>query len=136
VAYRIGHRDIVVDVIQDAFIQVWQEAHSFDPNRGSVGLDLQRCMRSRLKVPISAALPARCGRSGFAGDLRRRQGMQHRIFRRKTRCDATWRRLAPKKRASVISAYVDGCTDRNVICDGFSAAEQQRTRGRAASVPS
>jgi len=55
--------------------------------------------------------------------------MQHRIFRRKTRCDATWRRLAPKKRASVISAYVDGCTDRNVICDGFSAAEQQRTRG-------
>jgi RNA polymerase sigma-70 factor (ECF subfamily) len=37
-AYRIVcQRDIADDVIQDAFIQVWHEAHSFDPYRRSTG---------------------------------------------------------------------------------------------------
>jgi hypothetical protein len=49
-AYRIAcQRDIADDVIQDAFIQVWHEAHSFDPYRRSVGLDLQRCCNRALK---------------------------------------------------------------------------------------
>jgi RNA polymerase sigma-70 factor (ECF subfamily) len=38
-AYRIAcQRDIADDVIQDAFIQVWHEAHSFDlPTAGRWG---------------------------------------------------------------------------------------------------
>lgn len=36
VAYPIvGERDLADDVIHDAFPQIWKEAHSFDPNRGS-----------------------------------------------------------------------------------------------------
>ena len=53
-AYCIAcQRDIADDVIQDAFIQVWHEAHNFSPYRRSVGLDLQRCCNRALKRALA-----------------------------------------------------------------------------------
>jgi hypothetical protein len=66
-AYRIVHQpDISDDAIQDAFTQVWHEAHGFDPNCRPVGLDVQHCTQSRFKgallprsIPITVAAPLR-----------------------------------------------------------------------------
>ena len=48
-AYRIvGERDLADDVIQYAFLQIWKEAHSFDPNRGSAPGWIYSVVRNRV----------------------------------------------------------------------------------------
>jgi RNA polymerase sigma-70 factor (ECF subfamily) len=67
-----------------------------------------------LKLRLARLRQRAAGRSGFAGDLRRRQGCniarlpQENVLRRHLAG------LAPKKRASLILAYVDGCTHREI----------------------
>jgi RNA polymerase sigma-70 factor (ECF subfamily) len=66
-----------------------------------------------LKLRLARLRQRADGRSGFAGDLRRRR-----------RCNVAspggkrvamhLEGLAPKKRASLILAYVDGCTHREI----------------------
>jgi RNA polymerase sigma-70 factor, ECF subfamily len=116
VACRIvGRRDLAEDVVQDAFLQIWEKAGSFDADRGSargwihsvVRNRARRLRRTRLRHSAiddqvllaifdvldstrDSRLPEECA-------LRRYLG-----------------KLDPRKRASLILAYVDGCTHREI----------------------
>jgi RNA polymerase sigma-70 factor (ECF subfamily) len=115
VAYRIvGRRDIADDVIQDAFLQIWQQAHSFDPSRGSVRGWIYSVVRNRALKVRRARL-----REPMVDDrvlLAIFDGGIDATTRLPEECELR-RRLAgldPKRRASLILAYVDGCTHREI----------------------
>jgi RNA polymerase sigma-70 factor (ECF subfamily) len=119
VAVRIvGQRDLAEDVVQDAFIQIWEGSHGFDPNRGSArgwiysvvrnrARKLRRA-RGRLVMLEDHVLLAIFDDGAVRGDMNSRSlpeecALQHHLAR-----------LDPKKRASLLLAYVDGCTHREV----------------------
>jgi RNA polymerase sigma-70 factor (ECF subfamily) len=114
VAQRIvGRRDLAEDVVQDAFLQIWEKARRFHPGLGSargwiycvVRNHARNLRRARLRrdttdcqlllavfdiLDSAARLPEQCALHRHMADL------------------------DPRKRASVILAYVDGCTHREV----------------------
>ena len=116
VAYRIvGRRDLAEDVVQDAFLQIWEKASTFDADRGSARGWIHSVVRNRAR---------RLRRSRF-----RQFAVDDQVLlaifdvmdstkdsRLPEEC-ALRRLLAkldPKKRASLILAYVDGCTHREI----------------------
>jgi RNA polymerase sigma-70 factor (ECF subfamily) len=115
VAYRIvGRRDLADDVIQDAFLQIWREAHSFDPKRGSargwIYSVVRNCAlkwrRARLR---ESAVDDRVLLAIFDGgrDITSRLPEECALRRGLAKLD-------PKMRASLILAYVDGCSHREI----------------------
>jgi RNA polymerase sigma-70 factor (ECF subfamily) len=118
VAVRIvGHRDLAEDVVQDAFIQIWERSRSFDPNRGSARGWIYSVVRNRARklrrargrqVMLEDHVLLGIFGGMDRGDMSSRSlaeecGLQHRLAR-----------LDPEKRASLLLAYVDGCTHREV----------------------
>jgi RNA polymerase sigma-70 factor (ECF subfamily) len=115
VAYRIvGRRDLAEDVIQDAFLQIWQYARTFDPNRGSARGWIYSIVRNRaLKLRRARlhqhAVEDRVLLAIFDGSMVSRSrpleecALRHRL-----------KGLDPQRRASVILACVDGCTHHEV----------------------
>jgi RNA polymerase sigma-70 factor (ECF subfamily) len=109
VAYRIvGRRDLAEDVIQDAFVQIWQHARTFDPGRGSAQGWIHSVVRS------CASRLQRARLLGYTID----DQILLAIFdvfdsnstpRLPEGCDLRRQlaKLDPEKRASVIRAYVD-----------------------------
>jgi RNA polymerase sigma-70 factor, ECF subfamily len=115
VAYRIvGRRDLAEDVIQDAFLQIWQYARTFDANRGSARGWIYSVVRNRaLKLRRARlhqhAVDDRVLLTIFDGSMHSRsRPLEACALRRRLKA------LDPQKRASVILAYVDGCTHREI----------------------
>ena len=112
----VGQRD-AEDVVQDAFLQIWQQARSFDPDRGSARGWIHTVVRNR------ARRLRRTGLRHYAIDdqvllaiydvLDSTQDSKPHLSE-----ESALRRylakLDPKKRASLILAYVDGCTHREI----------------------
>jgi RNA polymerase sigma-70 factor (ECF subfamily) len=118
VAWRIvGRRDLAEDVVQDAFLEIWEYARSFDPDRGSargwihsvVRNRARRLRRARLRLDAidDQVLLAVFGILDSTEDstprLPEECALRHHLAK-----------LDPKKRASLILAYVDGCTHREI----------------------
>jgi RNA polymerase sigma-70 factor (ECF subfamily) len=82
--------------------------------RRSFSFWIYSVVRNRaLKLRLARLRQRAGGRSGFAGDLRRRQGCNI-ASSGKTALRRQLAALDPKKRASLILAYVDGCTHREI----------------------
>jgi RNA polymerase sigma-70 factor (ECF subfamily) len=114
-AYRIvGERDLADDVIQDAFLQIWQEARSFDPNRGSArgwiysvvrnrALKLRRARLRHRAMDDRALLALFNGGTNATSRLLEKSALRRHLAG-----------LDAKRRASLILAFVDGCTHREI----------------------
>jgi RNA polymerase sigma-70 factor (ECF subfamily) len=114
VAYRIvGQRELAEDVIQDSFVQIWQQARSFDRQRGSARGWIYSVVRNRARKLRRARV-----HSHLSDDQRLLAIFD--IFNSTPRLpeECALRRhmaeLDPKKRAGLILAYVDGCTHREI----------------------
>jgi RNA polymerase sigma-70 factor (ECF subfamily) len=111
VAYRIvGQRELAEDVLQDAFLQIWQYAPSFDANRGSARGWIYCVVRNRaIKVRLArlrdVATEDRVLLAMFDGDAVSVSHLQENCALRRG-----LEQLDPKRRASLILAYVHGCT--------------------------
>ena len=115
VAYRItGRRDLAEDVIQDAFLQIWQHARSFDPNRGSARGWIYSVVRNRALKLRRARLRHRTVDDRvllaiFDGGVDSTSRLPEACALRRSMA-----KLDPNMRASLILAYVDGCTHREI----------------------
>jgi RNA polymerase sigma-70 factor (ECF subfamily) len=118
VAYRIvGRRDLAEDVVQDAFLQIWEKARSFDPERGSARGWIHSVVRNRARklrrprlrhyATDDQILLAIFGDVDSAQDSTPRLPEECALRRHLAKLD-------PRKRASLILAYVDGCTHREI----------------------
>ncbi|PZQ17771.1 MAG: RNA polymerase subunit sigma [Ancylobacter novellus] len=113
VAMRIvRRRDVAEEVLQDAFMQIWRRAGSFDPALGSGRAWIFAVVRNRAlnqlrddrHVPVEdQELEAAAARDREVDDA----------FERLTEASALRRclgRLAPERRRAVLLAYVSGLT--------------------------
>lgn len=111
IALRITRRpDVAADALQDAFIQVWQNAASFSPARGSVAAWLTGIVRFRALDAVR-----RLGREVLSDDPALGEGasdtdltaeMEAKLSRSALqRCLGT---LDEKQRHCVVLAFVDG----------------------------
>jgi RNA polymerase sigma-70 factor (ECF subfamily) len=110
----VGERDLADDVIQDAFLQIWQEAHTFDPNRGSARGWIYTVVRHRaLKLRRArlrqGAMDDRVLLAIFDGGMNATSRLLEKSALRRYVAG-----LDPKRRASLILAYVDGRTHREI----------------------
>ncbi|WP_077068244.1 sigma-70 family RNA polymerase sigma factor [Ensifer aridi] len=110
-AYRIvGERDLAEDVLQDAFLQIWQYASSFDANRGSARGWIYCVVRNRaIKVRLArlheVAIEDRILLAMFDGNAVQVSRLPENCALRRG-----LEQLDPKRRDSLILAYVYGCT--------------------------
>jgi RNA polymerase sigma-70 factor, ECF subfamily len=110
-AFRIvGRRDIAEDVIQDAFLRIWRQAHCFDPNRGSargwIYTIVRNCaLKLRLARLREGAVEDEVLLAIFDRSIEPTSRLPERCALRRA-----LESLDPKRRASLILAYVDGCT--------------------------
>ena len=114
VAYRIvRRRELAEDVLQDAFLQIWRHAHTFEPSRGSArgwiysvvhhrALKLRRAGLREFAVEDPAMLVID---GGTDPSLRLPEEC---ALRR------ALERLGAKQRASLTLAYMDGCSYRDI----------------------
>jgi RNA polymerase sigma-70 factor (ECF subfamily) len=115
VAYCIvGRRDLAEDVVQEAFLQIWREARSFDPNRGSArgwiySLVRKRALKSRRAVLDESTVQDGALLAVLNGDTDPTSRLPAECALRRA-----LESLDPKRRASLILAYVHGCTDREI----------------------
>jgi RNA polymerase sigma-70 factor (ECF subfamily) len=106
----VGQPDLAEDVLQDALLQIWKNARSFDPGRGSARGWLYTVVRNRANKLRRAqlrdiAVDDRILLEIFDSAPRL---LEECVLRRQI--DA----LEQKKRASIILAYVDGCSHREI----------------------
>lgn len=119
VALRIvRQRHLAEDVVQDAFIKVWERAASFDPQRGSARGWLYSVVRNRALNEVrdngpqitldEAALEAI--------DLQNAQQAGHPMTHTLDigPLQNCLEQLEPPKRSSIVLAYVDGCTHAEI----------------------
>jgi RNA polymerase sigma factor (sigma-70 family) len=119
VALRIvRQRQLAEDVVQDAFIKVWERAASFDPQRGSARGWLYSVVRNRALNEVrdngpqitldEAALEAI--------DLRNSQqaGNTVNAYAELGPLHDCLDQLDEPKRSSIVLAYVDGCTHAEI----------------------
>jgi RNA polymerase sigma-70 factor (ECF subfamily) len=117
-AYRIvGHRDLAEEVVQDAFLQIWKHAHSFDPDRGSARGWIYSIVRNRAKKSRRAQLrysaiddQALLTIFGILGPTN--DSTPH--LSEECLLRGHLEKLDPRKRASLILAYVEGYTHREI----------------------
>lgn len=119
VALRIvRQRQVAEDVVQDAFVSIWQKASSFDPRRGSARGWLYSIVRYRALNHVrdrasevvldEAALEAIDLRTVLDTHAATPPGVDTESLRR---CLA---QLDEGKRSSIVLAYVDGCTHAEI----------------------
>jgi RNA polymerase sigma-70 factor (ECF subfamily) len=110
----VGRRDLAEDVIEDAFLQIWQQARSFDPTRGSArdwiysvvrnrALKLRRAVLHESTVQDGALLAIPDGIMDPTARLPAESALRHAL-----------ESLDPKRRTSLILACVHGCTHREI----------------------
>jgi RNA polymerase sigma-70 factor (ECF subfamily) len=119
VALRIvRQRHLAEDVVQDAFIKVWEKAGTFDPRRGSARGWLYSVVRNRALNEVrdndpqitldEAALEAidlqNLRQSGHPNPSTQDLGPLQNCLEQ----------LDPPKRSSIVLAYVDGCTHAEI----------------------
>lgn len=119
VALRIvRQRQLAEDVVQDAFIKVWERAASFDPQRGSARGWLYSVVRHRALNEVrdngpqitldEAALEAidlrNSQQAGNTMNTTSELGPLHHCLEQ----------LDEPKRSSIVLAYVDGCTHAEI----------------------
>jgi RNA polymerase sigma-70 factor (ECF subfamily) len=111
IALRIvGRPEIAADVLQDAFLQVWQNAKNFDPERGAGGAWLTGIVRFRALDAVrkfGREIPSEdptLGDEVFEPDVIERLDAEAEA-RALTRC---LRRLDDRQRRCVVLAFVDG----------------------------
>ena len=113
VALRIvRRRDVAEEVLQDAFVQIWRKAQSFDPALGSGRAWIFTIVRNRAlnqlrddrHVPVEdEVLEAAVARDGEIDDAYERLAETSTL----RRCLG---RLEPERRRAVLLAYVQGLT--------------------------
>jgi RNA polymerase sigma-70 factor (ECF subfamily) len=113
VAFRIvRRRDVAEEVVQDAFVQIWRRAASFDPALGSGRAWIYAVLRNRAlnhlrddrHVPVEdSAL------EGFAEDAADVDDAFERLATSST-LKGCLGALEPRRRASLLLAYVAGLT--------------------------
>ncbi len=114
IAQRIvRRRELAEEVVQDAFIQIWRKADSFDPGLGSARGWIYAVVRHRALNMI---------RDGAREDLVDSEDLDHvrdlstevaDTFERlsaDSACAAVWLALEQEKRESILLAYVSGCS--------------------------
>jgi RNA polymerase sigma-70 factor, ECF subfamily len=113
----VGRRDLAEDVVQDAFLQIWKQARTFDPNRGSARGWIHSVVRNRARK----LRRAQCRQDAIDGPglLEIFDALDSTKDSSRDICEecALRRHLArldPRKRASLLLSYVDGCTHREV----------------------
>lgn len=119
VALRIvRQRQLAEDVVQDAFIKVWERAANFDPQRGSARGWLYSVVRNRALNEVrdngpqitldEAALEAiDLQNAQQAGNAMGTHAELGPLF-------ACLEQLDAPKRSSIVLAYVDGCTHAEI----------------------
>jgi RNA polymerase sigma-70 factor (ECF subfamily) len=118
IAHRIvGRRDLAEDAVQDAFLQIWKQSRSFDPNRGAARGWIHSVVRNRAR---------KLRRARARDDAIHDQALLVIFHELDPTKDSTAllaekfalrRHLAnmdPRKCASLTLAYVDGCTHREI----------------------
>ncbi len=119
VALRIvRQRQLAEDVVQDAFIKVWERAASFDPQRGSARGWLYSVVRNRALNEVRDTGPQITLDEAAleAIDLRNSQQAGNTMS---TTADLgplhhCLEQLDEPKRSSIVLAYVDGCTHAEI----------------------
>jgi RNA polymerase sigma-70 factor (ECF subfamily) len=118
VAYRIvGRRDLAEDVVQDAFLQIWKHARSFDPNRGAARGWIYSLVRNRARKLRRAqarheAIDDQVLLAIFDGVGSTEDSTPH--LSEKYALRRHLAKLDPKKCAILTLAYVEGCTHREI----------------------
>ena len=118
VALRIlRRRDAANDAVQDAFLQIWQRAHRFDPAKGSGrgwiftivrNRSLNMIRDSRAEEPLEPELAERIPDPGPpVEDLLDRLSQHHAL----RRCLGP---LEDKRRVSILLAYVEGLSHAQI----------------------
>ncbi len=119
VALRIvRQRQLAEDVVQDAFIKVWERAASFDPQRGSARGWLYSVVRNRALNEVRDNGPQiTLDEAALEGiDLQNAQqaGNAMGIHAELGPLFACLEQLDAPKRSSIVLAYVDGCTHAEI----------------------
>ena len=119
VALRIvRQRHLAEDVVQDAFIKVWEKAATFDPQRGSARGWLYSVVRYRALNEVRDSGPQITLDEAAleAIDLRNSQQAGHPMNSSAELgpLHDCLEQLDPPKRSSIVLAYVDGCTHAEI----------------------
>lgn len=132
----VGDRDLAVEVVQDAFFRLWQQADGYDPARGSVPAWLLTVTRNRAIDTLrgrqhQARLRESAPLTDGEADRREHGDLAEAVVLRQTLGRAV-RALPPEQRRIVELAYFEGLT-RIEIADRLShPVGTVKTRLRAA----
>ncbi|MBD2021653.1 sigma-70 family RNA polymerase sigma factor [Leptolyngbya sp. FACHB-36] len=112
VAFRIVHRrDLADEVVQDAFLQIWQKAGTFDPQRGSARAWIFTIVRYRaLNTLRKTSREIAVDQTMLSNEPDTATDLLERLSRM-TDAEALQRcleQLDTQKRASILLAYVNG----------------------------
>ena len=121
VALRIvRHRALAEDVLHDAFVSIWTRASSFDPQRGAakgwIYSVVRHCALNHVRTSQHELLAGDALDDIADGQGGDDHAGSHAMERRASlgKLDDCLAHLNDVKRASIVYAYVDGCTHSEI----------------------